>query len=189
MTDRIELISVTPEQTRGYGQLLGESLRGGDVVALTGPLGAGKTQFVKGIATGLRIPADEPIVSPTFVLIREYVGRLKLYHIDAYRLTGSEDLLALGLDEMFDETDAVVAIEWADRMSEVVPHNAITVALADGRNDATHAGSSPYGDSLGGPADQVASAGGSAAATRRILVTIKSIARQTELAHLFGART
>jgi tRNA threonylcarbamoyladenosine biosynthesis protein TsaE len=130
MKDGWELITHDPTQTRALGRLLGESLTGRDFLALSGPLGAGKTQFIKGVAAGLAVPADEPIVSPTFVLIREYRGRLTLYHIDAYRLGGTEELFSLGLDEMVAEPEAVVAIEWADRTPEAMPQRACRVELA-----------------------------------------------------------
>ncbi|MEP0845346.1 MAG: tRNA (adenosine(37)-N6)-threonylcarbamoyltransferase complex ATPase subunit type 1 TsaE [Phycisphaerae bacterium] len=114
MSGVIELCSSAPEQTLAAGAALGRMLRAGDVLALCGPLGSGKTQFVKGVARGLDIPRDEPVVSPTFVLVREYVGRLRLCHCDAFRIGSVDELLALGLDEL--RTDgAVVAIEWADR--------------------------------------------------------------------------
>lgn len=130
MTSGWELTSNDATQTLALGHLLGESLTGRDFLALSGPLGAGKTQFIKGIAAGLAVPADEPIVSPTFVLIREYRGRLKLYHIDAYRLGGTEELFSLGLDEMVAEPEAVVAIEWADRTPEAMPAHACRIELA-----------------------------------------------------------
>jgi tRNA threonylcarbamoyladenosine biosynthesis protein TsaE len=105
-------------------------LRSGDFLALQGPLGAGKTHLLKSVAAGLGVPADEPVVSPTFVLIREYAGRLKLYHIDAYRLSGAAGLLSLGLDELIVEPGAVVAVEWADRVAEAVPPHACWIELA-----------------------------------------------------------
>jgi tRNA threonylcarbamoyladenosine biosynthesis protein TsaE len=115
---------------------LGKLLTAGSVLALRGALGAGKTQLVKGLALGLGVPADETIVSPTFVLVREYRGRLKLYHIDAYRLSGAAELLALGFDEFVAEPDAVVAIEWADRAAEVLPAQACQVDLVHAGGDA-----------------------------------------------------
>ena len=118
-----------PEQTQAFGRALGELMRAGDFLALIGPLGAGKTQFVKGLAAGLGVPAEEPVVSPTFVLVREYVGRLTLYHIDAYRLSGSSELLSLGLEEMAGDPEGVVAVEWADRVPDVIPEGACRVSL------------------------------------------------------------
>ncbi|MEW6250704.1 MAG: tRNA (adenosine(37)-N6)-threonylcarbamoyltransferase complex ATPase subunit type 1 TsaE [Planctomycetota bacterium] len=124
-----ELSSAGPDQTADIGAIVGRCLRPGDFVGLDGPLGAGKTQFVKGVAAGLAVPADEPVVSPTFVLVREYAGRLKLYHLDAYRLTAADELRELGLDEMLAEPGAVVALEWADRVEAVVPPRALRVEL------------------------------------------------------------
>ena len=122
--------TTSSEQTAALGQALGRLLHPGDLVALSGPLGSGKTQFVKGMAVGLEVPAEEPAVSPTFVLVREYVGRLRLYHVDAYRLRGGSELLALGLDEMLDDPQGVVAVEWADRVAGALPSCAWRIALA-----------------------------------------------------------
>lgn len=125
MTAVAELVTDGPEQTLLAGRRLGAALQGGAFLALVGPLGAGKTQFTKGLALGLGIAEDEPIVSPTFVLIREYAGRLKLYHIDAYRLAGADELDDLGLAEMAADPEAVVAVEWADRVTAVIPPTAL----------------------------------------------------------------
>ena len=125
--------SRAPGATFAIGRALGGLLRSGDFLALSGPLGAGKTHLLKGVAAGLGIPVDEPVVSPTFVLIREYAGRLKLYHIDAYRLSGTAEMLSLGLDELIAEPGAVVAVEWADRVAEAIPPHACWIEL-------THAG-------------------------------------------------
>jgi len=99
------------------------------MVALLGPLGAGKTQLVKGLAVGSGVPDDELVVSPTFVLVREYAGHLRLYHIDAYRLTGAEELTALGFDELRERPDAAIVIEWADRVLDAIPPEACWVEL------------------------------------------------------------
>jgi tRNA threonylcarbamoyladenosine biosynthesis protein TsaE len=122
--------SRAPGETGAIGRAIGGMLRGGDFLALMGPMGAGKTHLLKGVAAGLGVPADEPVVSPTFVLIREYVGRLKLYHIDAYRLSGTAEMLSLGLDELIVELGAVVAVEWADRVADAVPPHACWIELA-----------------------------------------------------------
>lgn len=122
--------SRSPGETAEIGRAIGGLLRSGDFLALQGPLGAGKTHLLKGVAAGLGVSADEPVVSPTFVLIREYVGRLKLYHIDAYRLSGTAEILSLGLDELIAEPGAVVAVEWADRVAEAVPAHACWIELA-----------------------------------------------------------
>jgi len=130
MITEVVYTSSDPQLTFAAGRELGQLLRGGDVVALHGPLGAGKTQFTKGLAAGLGVPADEPVVSPTFVLVREYAGRLRLYHMDAYRLSGPTELRALGFDEMLTEADAVIAIEWAERVADAVPAGAVHVEFA-----------------------------------------------------------
>jgi tRNA threonylcarbamoyladenosine biosynthesis protein TsaE len=129
MRPACERITKGPQETFALGRILGQILSSGDFLALCGPLGAGKTQFIKGVAAGLGVPDEEPIVSPTFVLVREYAGRLKLYHIDAYRLHGPGDLLSLGLDEMIAESGAVVALEWADRVAAAVPTDACQIML------------------------------------------------------------
>jgi tRNA threonylcarbamoyladenosine biosynthesis protein TsaE len=129
VSDVIEIRSGSEQQTREVGRILGTTLGGGEVIELCGPLGAGKTQLVKGLALGLGVPGDEPITSPSFVLIREHAGRLTLYHCDAYRLQSVEELLALGLEEMLEQAGAVVAIEWADRFSEALAADAIRIDL------------------------------------------------------------
>jgi tRNA threonylcarbamoyladenosine biosynthesis protein TsaE len=113
-------------------------LRGGQVVALAGHLGAGKTQWVKGLAAGLGIDPDE-VHSPTFTLINEYGpapagagaaparNRLLLYHVDAYRLAGAAELEAIGFSEMVAAEDGVVAVEWADRVAGLMPPEAIWI--------------------------------------------------------------
>lgn len=122
MTQR-SWLSDSPDATLAFGEAIGQYLTPNTCLALCGPLGSGKTQFVKGVARGLGIPSSEPIVSPTFVLVREYAGRLPLYHLDTYRLSDAEELAALGFDEML-QSEAVVVVEWADRTREVLPGDA-----------------------------------------------------------------
>lgn len=112
--------SDSPEQTRALGAALAEKLRAGDVLALCGPLGSGKTQLVKGLAVGLGVGPDEPVVSPTFVLMREYFGRMRLLHCDAYRLGGDEEFAGLGVWDLLAEPQTVLAIEWAERVPSVL---------------------------------------------------------------------
>lgn len=135
MTPLVVTTKAAPETYR-IGQALGEMARGGDFFALEGPLGAGKTQLVKGLSAGLGVPADEPVVSPTFVLVREYFGRLKLYHVDAYRLSDAAELFELGLEEWLTEPGSVVAIEWADRTPEALPTSACRIVMEHGGGDA-----------------------------------------------------
>ncbi len=101
---------------------------GGLTVALAGPLGAGKTQLVKGIASGNAVGDVRRVTSPTFTLVHEYPGRLRLHHVDVYRLRGSRELLAIGFEELVDP-DAIVVVEWADRVRSVIPEEALWVTL------------------------------------------------------------
>src|SRR6478752_3572153 len=95
----LELRSASAQRTHALGQLLGGRLAPGDVVLLSGELGAGKTVFAQGIGAGLGVSG--PINSPTFTLLKEYAGRLPLYHFDLYRIEDPEELFALGFDEYF----------------------------------------------------------------------------------------
>ncbi len=110
------------EATIAFGREYAAQLRAGDVLALTGDLGAGKTHFVKGLAAGLDVPGD--VTSPTFTLIHEYLGgRLPLFHFDLYRLESEEELLRIGFDEYLD-APGVVALEWADKFPALLPAHA-----------------------------------------------------------------
>ena len=103
-------VSHNERETLEVGKTTGESLVGGEIITLSGDLGAGKTVFAKGIALGLGI--NDTIVSPTFTLMNEYRGRLSLYHYDAYRLKGSDEAEAAGLTEYFGDSRGVCVIEW-----------------------------------------------------------------------------
>lgn len=115
-------ISNSAEETIAAGRQYGQNARKGDVFALTGGLGAGKTQFVKGFVAGMECGAE--VTSPTFVLVHEYAnGRLPVYHLDFYRLENSEAVLRLGFDDyVFGE--GVSLIEWADRYPDLLPNHA-----------------------------------------------------------------
>ena len=104
--------------TRAVGAALAGVLQPGDVVGLTGDLGAGKTRFVQGAATALDV--EDPVVSPTFMLVRSYDGRLAVQHVDAYRLSGPAELEDLGIEEVL-PPDAVAFVEWADRVADALP--------------------------------------------------------------------
>jgi tRNA threonylcarbamoyladenosine biosynthesis protein TsaE len=108
------------QETIRLGQKLGEALETGDIVALIGELGSGKTWFTKGLALGSGVSPDTIITSPSFSLINDYQGRHTLYHMDVYRLETLTDFLSAGLDEYFYE-DGVVVMEWADRWPEILP--------------------------------------------------------------------
>lgn len=112
-----EWTSTCPEQTFQLGVQLGESFAGGEVLLLMGSLGAGKTLYAKGIAAGLGINPEE-VSSPSFTLVNNYRGRLNLYHLDLYRLpVGPAAADAVDLDELLAESEAVILIEWGDRLT------------------------------------------------------------------------
>jgi tRNA threonylcarbamoyladenosine biosynthesis protein TsaE len=114
--------------TQQLGRRLGERLFAGAVVALVGPLGAGKTHLVRAVAEGLGIPDSRVVSSPTFVLIQEYPARLPISHFDAYRLRSAVEFEDLGLQEYF-EGQGVCLIEWADRFPECLPDEHLRITL------------------------------------------------------------
>jgi tRNA threonylcarbamoyladenosine biosynthesis protein TsaE len=117
-----------PEATQAFGRRLGQQLFPGAVVALVGPLGAGKTFLTRAIAEGLGIPDSRVVSSPTFVLIQEYDARLPIYHFDAYRLTNPAEFFELGAHEYF-EGRGVCLIEWADRVEQFLPAERLRLNL------------------------------------------------------------
>jgi tRNA threonylcarbamoyladenosine biosynthesis protein TsaE len=116
------------EATTNFGRRLGALLFPGAIVALLGPLGAGKTHLTRAIAEGLGIADPRAVSSPTFVLIQEYQARLPIYHFDAYRLHGEADFFDLGGHEYFDGT-GVCLIEWADRVELALPADHLRLML------------------------------------------------------------
>jgi len=119
--------SGSPEETRAIAAALAASLRPGDVVALSGDLGAGKTCFVQGAAAALGVPG--PVTSPSFVLVREYDGTVAgLRHVDVYRLNSIQELVDLGYEDVF-EPDRIVFIEWGDAVQDVLPDDRLEVDI------------------------------------------------------------
>ena len=124
-----QIKSEGPEQTWAAAAALMESLEPGTVIALHGDLGVGKTCFIQGLAVAMGI--TDPITSPTYTLIGEYEGRMKLNHIDLYRLANSVEALGIGLEEYLD-SDGITAIEWAERAEELLPESILHVSIAKG---------------------------------------------------------
>jgi tRNA threonylcarbamoyladenosine biosynthesis protein TsaE len=124
--DCLKLNSRSPEQTQVLGSYLGEIAQKADVFLLVGELGTGKTCLVQGIARGLNV--KEYAFSPSFVILREYHGRLPLYHIDFYRLNHIDEIAALGLDEYF-YGDGVCVVEWAENGLQVVPRDNLLITI------------------------------------------------------------
>ena len=115
-------ISNSPDETEGFGRRFAENLKPGDVLALTGGLGSGKTQFAKGLVAGLG--ATTAATSPTFTLIHEYpAGRFPIYHFDFFRVEDRQSAERLGLDDYF-FGDGISVIEWADRFPDLIPETA-----------------------------------------------------------------
>jgi tRNA threonylcarbamoyladenosine biosynthesis protein TsaE len=119
-------VTHTADETAAVGEQLGAALEAGDVVAVTGELGTGKTCFLQGVARGLGVRV--PATSPTFVLINEYLGRVTVHHVDAYRTQSLSELMDLGLPELFDE-GGVTVIEWADKLEPLLPARTIRVHI------------------------------------------------------------
>lgn len=123
----LQILSCSAEETAAIGRALGRVLRGGDCVALTGELGAGKTCLTQGIARGLGVPEAYVVTSPTFTLINEYPGQgTRLVHMDMYRLAGTAELTDMGFDEYLRGKDVMV-IEWAEKIKEALPKEALNV--------------------------------------------------------------
>lgn len=116
------------QETIGLGRRLGGLLGPGDVVALMGSLGSGKTTLVKGLAEGLGIRDVREVRSASFLLIAEYKARMPIYHFDAYRLEGAGEMFELGCDEIF-WGDGVSVVEWADRVEECLPDNYLKISM------------------------------------------------------------
>ena len=124
----LEVDTASDQDTVALGRRLGENLGAGDVVALIGALGSGKTWFAKGIGLGLGVGPRVIITSPSFTIVNEYQGRLTLYHIDLYRLETLSEALSAGLEEYL-HTDGVAVVEWADRWPEMLPERSVRVEL------------------------------------------------------------
>lgn len=126
-----EVICNTPDETYSVGEQIGRELHAGEVVLLYGGLGAGKTLLTKGVLHALDYDTDE-VTSPSFTLVNLYkTARFDVYHIDLWRLDNNANAAeAVGLDEILERADAVVIVEWADRLSKnTTPHNAISIRI------------------------------------------------------------
>lgn len=123
---RITIRTTSAEETTALGEELGRRLKPGDVVALFGDLGAGKTTLTKGIAQGMGVTAE--VHSPTFTLIHEHPGPIPLYHVDLYRLSSEEEVEWIGIDEYI-YNEGVTIIEWADRMRSLLPPERLDIDL------------------------------------------------------------
>jgi tRNA threonylcarbamoyladenosine biosynthesis protein TsaE len=139
----MRLWSADETTTRAIGAALAGLLDPGDVVGLAGDLGAGKTRLVQGAADALG--ADGPVLSPTFMLVREYDGDPPVHHVDAYRLSGPLELEDLGLEDVL-SGDAVVFVEWADRVAAALPDSWLELVLHIGDDDRRDIEVRPHGE-------------------------------------------
>ena len=121
-------LTSTPRETESLAERLGRLLQAGDVIALVGELGSGKTLFSQGLGRGLEVPETFYITSPTFAIINEYPGRIPFYHLDLYRVDNAAEFSELGLEEILYGQGAV-AIEWAERLGENLPDERLEVHL------------------------------------------------------------
>lgn len=125
-------ISTSPQETERFGFRLAQGLKGGEVIAMYGGMGMGKTAFTRGLACGLGIPSG--VSSPTFALVHEYQGRLTVYHFDMFRVNGWDDLYSTGFFDYLD-TDAVLVIEWSEHIEEALPKDCIKIYVQSGQNE------------------------------------------------------
>ena len=142
----MKVVSRSAGETQALGERLGSRLGRGDVVACIGPLGAGKTCFLQGLARGLGVTAD--VTSPTFVLVNQYRGRVPVYHVDAYRTGSLTELVDVGLEEML-HGEGVTIVEWADKLLPLLPPRTVTATI-EGLGD------EPRQIDLSGPAEVLA---------------------------------
>jgi len=136
----IAITSKSTEETMELGRRIGSRLKGGEVFAICGPLGSGKTHLIKGIAAGAGAQDRENVTSPTFVIVNEYRGRFDIYHIDAYRIESPAEFEMLGFDD-FCYPQSVVLIEWADKIEPVlrdINYIRIDLAHVDERTRTVH---------------------------------------------------
>jgi tRNA threonylcarbamoyladenosine biosynthesis protein TsaE len=124
----MKFVSKNQKQTQEFAGNLARKFDQGKIVALYGDLGAGKTTFVQGFAKGLGI--EKRIISPTFVILRSYVGKkFNFHHIDLYRLDSEQDIIDQGILDLFDDPKNIIAIEWAEKMEKILPKNLIKITL------------------------------------------------------------
>ena len=127
-----EIMTSSSVETEAFGEKIAARLSGGEVIALFGGMGMGKTAFTRGLARGLGI--QDGVSSPTFALIHEYHGRLDVYHFDMFRVTGWDDLYSTGFFDYL-ETGGVLVIEWSENIEAALPQNAIHIEIQQGSNE------------------------------------------------------
>lgn len=140
------IISHSPEETFRLGAFLGKHVTSGSVIALSGELGSGKTCLTAGIATGLLVPEDFYVTSPSYVLVNEYPGRLRLFHVDLFRIRDLVELDDIGLDEIMG-SNSVTVIEWAEKVDKDLPKERLAVSMSIVDNHTRNLHMTAYGQS------------------------------------------
>lgn len=148
----LRLVSESPQATEELAARLGRLLRAGDVVALTGDLGTGKTCFVRGLAAGMGVEGN--ITSPTFIIMRQHPGSPGLCHADAYRLSCAEELQDLGIEDVL--AHSVLAVEWAEQVADALPTERINVALSYDNGEGRLIHARAHGERLAGALQEMA---------------------------------
>lgn len=128
----IKIKTKSPEETEKIGYNIGKALKGSEIICMIGDLGAGKTTMTKSLAAGLDI--EDYITSPTFTIVNEYAGRLKLYHFDVYRIGDVEEMYDLGYEEYF-YSDGVCIIEWSNLIEEILPKERLIIEINRGQDE------------------------------------------------------
>ncbi len=131
----LEVFLPDADATRAFGERIGRHARAGDVIAVEGTLGAGKTTLAQGVAVGLEVPPGHYVNSPSFAILLIHPGRVPFYHVDLYRLSDPDEALGLGLEEVLG-TDGVALVEWPDRLPDVLPRDVLALRITnqgDGR--------------------------------------------------------
>jgi tRNA threonylcarbamoyladenosine biosynthesis protein TsaE len=123
----IKLLTTSDKETEEIGLYLGQVLKKGQVICLTGELGTGKTVFIRGIASAYNVSG--PVTSPTFTLINEYKGDVPIYHFDVYRISNEDEMFDIGFEEYLYEGEGIVLIEWADLIKGILPPDVIWVFI------------------------------------------------------------
>ena len=168
MTTRLRFVTATAEDTRALGAAFAGVLRRGDVVSLSGDLGAGKTCLVQGLARGLDVTT--PVTSPTFMLQRTYPGRELLVHLDVYRLDRLQDVMDLGDDAL--APDTITVVEWGDTIASLLPDDRLEVELRHRDGDDPAVADDGGADVDGVPAVEVGANGGLVDLPRTVVATL-----------------
>ena len=128
----MQITTHSADETQALGQKLASRLAPGDVIAYFGDLGAGKTAFTRGLAQGLGI--TDPVTSPTYTIVNEYLGQRELIHFDMYRLSSADELFDIGWEDYL-ERGGVCVVEWSENVADALPQDAVVVTIARGEGD------------------------------------------------------